>query len=241
MTANPLPPDSPPRQHDPPAPAPEGTRQHRFVPPPGSTVITLVRHGESEAAHSDRPFPLVDGHGDPALHADGLAQVEALGRRLAADHVAGPPISAIYVTSLRRTAQTAAPLAAAIGVAPVPVPDLREVFLGDWEGGLLRHKGDDPAFARMMAEERWDAVPGAEPLEQFTERIRRGVSGIAAAHPDQRVVSVSHGGVIGHILHLATGSSRFAFVGANNASISEIVVTGDRWIIRGFNDTSHLS
>ncbi len=223
------------------AQAPEGTRQHRFVPPPGSTVITLVRHGESEAAHPDRPFPLVDGHGDPALHVDGHTQVEALGRRLAADHEAGQTISAIYVTSLRRTHQTAAPLAAAIGLDPVPVPDLREVFLGDWEGGAFRSKVAEPEFAQMLAEERWDAIPGAEPLDDFTARIRRGIAGIAAAHPDQRVVSVSHGGVIGHILHLATGSSRFAFTGADNASISQLVVTGDRWIIRGFNDTSHLS
>ena len=36
---------------------------------------------------------------------------------------------------------------------------------------------------------------------------------IAAAHTDQRVMVVSHGGVIGHLLHRVTASRRFAFSG----------------------------
>ena len=52
---------------------------------------------------------------------------------------------------------------------------------------------------------------------------------------------VAHGGVIGSILTQAAGSSNtFAFVGADNGSISHVVVTPDRWIIRCCDDTSHL-
>jgi probable phosphoglycerate mutase len=46
--------------------------------------------------------------------------------------------------------------------------------------------------------------------------------------------------VIGQGLALASGSRPFAFVGADNASISRLVIAGDRWIVRGFNDTAHL-
>ncbi len=92
----------------------------------------------------------------------------------------------------------------------------------------------------MFASERWDAIPGAEPLEAFDARLRDAIARIAAAHPDERVVVVSHGGVIGHLLHVATRSSRFAFSGADNASISEMVVVDGRWSVRRFNDTSHL-
>jgi probable phosphoglycerate mutase len=53
-------------------------------------------------------------------------------------------------------------------------------------------------------------------------------------------VSVSHGGVIGQILAQATGSRPFAFNGADNASISHLVVLGDRWLLRRYNDTTHL-
>jgi probable phosphoglycerate mutase len=54
------------------------------------------------------------------------------------------------------------------------------------------------------------------------------------------VVVVVHGGVIGTLLSVATGSEGFAFITADNASISEIVVHGDRWIVRRFNDICHL-
>jgi probable phosphoglycerate mutase len=221
----------------------EGVRQSRFTAPPGATTVLLVRHGESEAAHPDRPFPLVGGHGDPALHPEGRRQAELLGRRLAAENAAGNTIGAIYVTTLRRTHETAAPLAAAIGIEPVVEPDLREVHLGDWEGGEFRHRvaAGDPVFDRVRADERWDHIPGAEPLDDFDRRVVAGITRVVAAHPDQRVVVVTHGGVIGHLLHQATGARRFAFSAAANASISEVVHVGDVRLVQRYNDTAHLS
>src|SRR5262245_6075119 len=112
---------------------PEGFRQHRFEPPPGSTTIVLVRHGESAPAHPDRPFPLRDGHGDPPL--DPVGEQQAV---LLADRLVHERIDAIYVTSLQRTHQTAAPLAERLGLELIEEPDLREVYLGDWEGGEFR-------------------------------------------------------------------------------------------------------
>jgi len=225
------------------ASTPEGLRQHRYTAPADATTILLVRHGESAAAVPDRPFPLRDGHGDPALHPEGREQAVALGRRLAAEHRAGDRIDAIYVTTLRRTHETAAPLARELGLEPVEVADLREVFLGEWEGGGFRRMAAEghPAFKRMQERERWDEVPGAETREAFSARLRAGIEAIAAAHPGGRVVSVSHGGTIGEVLAMATGSRGFAFVGADNASISEIVVHHGRWTLRRFNDTAHLA
>ena len=46
-------------------------RQTRFRRPPGSTELFIVRHGESEPLVPGNPFPLVDGHGDPALAPEG--------------------------------------------------------------------------------------------------------------------------------------------------------------------------
>lgn len=106
-----------------------GYRQIRYARPPGACEILLVRHGESEEARPDHPFPLVDGQGDPALHPTGEAQARRVAERLA-----GESIDAVYVSSLRRTRLTAAPLLAMLGVEPVVEPDLREVHLGEWEG-----------------------------------------------------------------------------------------------------------
>ena len=121
-------------------------------------------------------------------------------------------------------------------------PDLREVHLGEWEGGEFRQRvaDHDPLTVRMWNEQRWDVIPGSESAEAFAERVRAGVGRIAAAHPDQRVVVFSHGGTIGQVLSEATGSRPFAFLGADNGSISHVVVEPDRWTVRRFNDTTHL-
>jgi probable phosphoglycerate mutase len=213
-------------------------RQARFQPPPGATQLLLLRHGESAPARADAPFPLVDGHGDPELAPDGRTQAERV-----ADRLAGTHLDAIYVTTLRRTAETAAPLAARTGLTPVVNGDLREVFLGEWEGGLFRqHVAENhPLAVRMRAEERWDAIPGGESTADLAARVRRGITDIAAAHPDQRVAVFTHGGVIGQILAEATGSRPFAFIGADNGSLSTLVVVDGRWVVRGYNDTSHLT
>jgi probable phosphoglycerate mutase len=218
-------------------PEPRVFRQYRFTPPPGATELLLVRHGESIAAVEDTEFPLVDGHGDPPLSTEGEEQAEEVGARLALEH-----IDAIYVSNLQRTAQTAAPLVKRIGVEPVVDRDLREVYLGEWEGGAFRQKvmDQDPIAVRIFTEERWDVIPGAEPADEFAARLRGVVERIAAAHVDQRVAVFAHGGVIGEILAQATSSRRFAFSGADNASISHLVVTEARWLLRRFNDTAHL-
>lgn len=212
-------------------------RQYRFVPPPGAADLLVVRHGESAPAREDRPAALTDGHADPDLDPVGEQQAVRL-----ADRIALEPVDAIYVTTLRRTAQTAAPLAARLGLTPVVEPDLREIYLGEWEGVAFRkHTGEGhPIAVRMFTEQRWDVIPGAESTADFEARIRHGITRIAVAHPNQRVAVVVHGGVIGMMLAIATGAQNFAFVGADNASISELVVLGDRWIVRRFNDTAHL-
>jgi len=186
-----------------------------------------------------QPFGLVDGHGDPHLHPDGVEQAERMADRLVAT---GESIAAIYVTKLTRTQQTAAPLAARLGIEPAVDPDLHEVFLGDWEGGEFRRRvaDGDPIALRMYEEQRWDVIPNGEPSDRFATRVRRGLGRIAASHADELVVAVVHGGVIGQALNLASGATGFTFNGAANASITHLVVEPDRWVVRCYNDTAHL-
>lgn len=213
-------------------------RQQRFAAPAGATRILLVRHGESRAATAESPFPLVDGQGDPELHPAGREQAAQVAVRLA-----GEPISAVYVSKLRRTTETATPLCERLGLTPRLDPDLHEVHLGDWEGGRFRIKAaeQDPAFVRMQQEQRWDAIPGGESSAALSARLERAITRIAAAHPDELVAAFVHGGVIGHLLHMATASRPFAFNGAENGSISMLVVGEAGWVVRGFNETAHLA
>ena len=225
----------------------EEYRQYRFSLPEGATDLIIVRHGESAPARPDAPAPTVDGHSDPALAPEGRAQAEKLADRLEHER-----IDAIYVTTLRRTAETAAPLATRLGITRVVEPDLREVYLGEWEGFAFRKYVAErhPLALQMFAEKRWDVIPGAETNDQLATRVRAGLERIIAAHPGQRVVVVVHGGVIGQCMSLVTGAPAFNFMGADNASISQIVAlpsgfasaasgpTG--WTVRRFNDTAHL-
>jgi probable phosphoglycerate mutase len=102
-------------------------RQHRFARPPGAAELLLVRHGESAAAVDGIDFPTVDGQGDPPLHPDGEQQAIKV-----ADRLQHEDISAIYVTTLQRTVQTAAPLAEARHITPVTLPP------GDVDGLVAR-------------------------------------------------------------------------------------------------------
>ena len=214
--------------------------QRPFVVPADATEVVLVRHGASQAHVPGEPFELIEGgHADPPLAPEGRAQAERVGTRLAAESP-----HAIFVTPLQRTHQTAAPLLAATGLEPTVVPELREVHLGDWEGGELRVRlaHGDPLVAKLFADERWCVIPGAEKTEPYRERTRAGLAAVVAATgPGTSAVAVVHGGVIGELCRQATSSRPFAFIHADNGSITRLVAfPGGRLLLRSFNDTSHL-
>jgi probable phosphoglycerate mutase len=211
--------------------------QHRFVVPKGAVDVLFIRHGETIPARPNVSFPMKDGHGDPPLHERGEAQAVAVGAALKNQR-----FDALYVTSLQRTHQTLAPLAAHLGMTPIEEPDLREICLGDWDGGLYRIKAAEEAieFQRARAEQEWGHIPGAETTAQLHERVERGMRRLLENHADQRLAFCVHGGVIGAIMSIATGCQPFAMIGAANGSFHRVVLTKDRFIVRSFNDCNHL-
>ena len=213
-------------------------RQNKYSRLAGSTEIVLVRHGESQSVTAGKLHPLKNGQGDPVLHPDGILQ-----SKLIAKHLSQESIQAIYVTSLVRTQLTAEPLGQATGLVPRIEPRLREIYMGEWEGGIYRQMVaiDHPLLKKVFETSRWDVIPGAESNEDFGERVMSGIFSIAARHPDERVVAVIHGGVIGQIYSSATGADFMAFAGADNGSISRISVLKQSILIRTYNENSHLN
>jgi probable phosphoglycerate mutase len=222
------------------ADAPTSYPQRRFALPADAAEVLLVRHGASVPAVPGVAFPVHEGHGDPPLAPEGEVQAARAAARLAA----GDALAALAHTGLRRTIQTVAPLAAATGLAPAELPELREVHLGEWEGGefRIRMAAGDPLALRVLTEERWDVIPGAEAADAVAARVRAGIArAVALAGPGGRVAAAVHGGIVGEICRQATGSRPLAFVHADNGSLTRLVVFGDgKWLLRAFNDTAHL-
>lgn len=209
--------------------------QRPFSRPEGATEVILVRHGSAVRTNG---ATLAGGHDDPPLSPAGLEQAAAVAVRLGAVDV-----GALFVTPLRRTAETAAPLAARLGHEPRVVADLREVHLGDREAGFNPQVlGPDPLAARLFAEGRWDVIPNAEDMDSFGERVQRGVASVAeATGPDATAVAIVHAGVIAEACRHVTGSQAFAFLYAENGSLTRLLrLASGRWTLRSFNDTAHL-
>jgi probable phosphoglycerate mutase len=213
--------------------------QTDYSRPPEAIEIVLVRHGASQAAVDGQPFELLEGQADPPLAEEGRHQALRV-----AMHLADEPMDQLFVTPLCRTAQTATPLAAMTGFEPVVVPELREVHLGELDGGAFRIAVDagDPRVDEVFAKQRWDVIPGAESMEDLAERTRAGIDAILArARPGSTVIAIVHGGIIGEVCRQATGSEPFAFVHAANGSLTRLVVFPDgRWRVRTFNEGGHL-
>lgn len=214
--------------------------QRPFVLPDGAVEVVLARHGSVEHRPSDRFVEadgVIGGHADPDLSELGRRQAVALAQRLR-----GVTPSAVFVTSLARTRQTAAPLAAEWALEPIVEPDLREVYLGDWEGVFGRHPDHEPVVRRMLQTGRWDVIPNAESMEHLSRRVQAGLERVAAAGDGGgTVVAIVHGGIVAEACRQVTDSRPFAFLHAENASITRLVrlATG-RWELHGFNDVSHL-
>ncbi|MBK5219371.1 MAG: histidine phosphatase family protein [Thermoleophilia bacterium] len=210
--------------------------QQALTAPEGASEVVLVRHG---ACDPPAPDGLIGGRSDPALNERGRAEAAAAGERLARE-----PVAAVFVTHLRRTVETAAAILDRHPLEPVVVEDLGEIYLGEWEGHGIHDRGSrgDPELTRVFAEQRWDLIPGAEPLDDFGLRVRRGIETVADAVADGGVgVAVTHAAVIAEFCRQIAGSEPFAFLHNTNGSLTRVLrMPEGGWILMSFNDTEHI-
>jgi broad specificity phosphatase PhoE len=160
------------------------------------TVLLLARHGETRWTRAKR----WQGHADPPLNRRGRAQARTLAKRLT-----GESIHAIYSSDLRRASETAAIVAQAVDLEVRLDPELRENDFGDWTGlGRDEVERRFPVGARLRKRglKGWN---GGESYEEMADRVVRAVSRIAAEHPDQDVLVVTHNGPIRAIHAQALG------------------------------------
>ena len=195
--------------------------------------LLLARHGQTIWNAHRR----IQGSSDVGLSDLGRGQAAALGVALRRYRPA-----AVYVSPLRRAVETAEIALAGAGMSLIPVDELRELGLGEWEGCTvdeIRARAGDP-YAAWVSAAHDCRPPGGEPLDAVCARLLRALDRIAAAHPNgDDVLVVAHGGVISvYACHLLGCSLNDLWkLRIDNGSLT--VAKPPRLI--ALNDTAHLA
>ncbi|MDO5103594.1 MAG: histidine phosphatase family protein [Lautropia sp.] len=207
------------------------------MPPAADEIrLTLVRHGET-AWNMERR---IQGQLDLPLNDTGLQQAEAAAGRF------GPGmIDVLYTSDLMRAVSTAEPIGRAAGVAVQLDVCWRERHFGAFQGWRYQQIADEqPAvFARLDARDPAQDLSGGESLTQLMARVKAGLAALVSRHPGQRVVIVSHGGVLDCIYRVATGLPLTAprSFPVYNASLNHLLWSDGRWQVMDWADIAHLT
>jgi len=201
------------------------------------TSLILIRHGETDWNLQGR----FQGQIDVPLNATGLAQAQRLAQRLAEE-----PVDVMLCSDLLRTQQTAAPLAARLGLTPQLQPLWREQHFGVLEGldvPAIRAQYPD-LWAQWTRHESGFALPGgAESNQAFHARVMQALQDLLARHAGQRVVVVTHGGVLDMlwrtVRQLPLDGPRTCDI--PNTGINRLRWDGGRLHIEHWADAAHLS
>ena len=174
---------------------------------------------------------------DPELSELGHAQAA----RLAA-WFAGHTIHAVVSSPMVRAVQTAAPLAAVLGVEVDVYPDLAEYadgnpfYIPDEETDRR-----DQQWSYLLGHGDYDVVGDGEHPETFSERAFGAVESVIAAHPGESVAVVCHGGIINTYLGQVLNIPRRLWFAPANTGVSRVVASreGARTVV-SVNETGHL-
>jgi probable phosphoglycerate mutase len=213
--------------------APKGFAYRGESGPP--TTLLLVRHGNTPLSGTR-----FSGRGDPELTEAGQAQARAVADRLAGTK----DVAAVVSSPLRRTRQTAAPIAAALGLEPGTDDGLVETDFGRWDGRTFAEvEAEWPAERAAWLADPAVAPPGGESVNQVARRVRKSRDRLLAAYPGGTVVVVSHVTPIKLLLCAALGAptSSLFRMHLDTASLSTVDWYPDGpAVLRLFNDTSYL-
>jgi broad specificity phosphatase PhoE len=157
------------------------------------TILWLIRHGQTDWNIEGR----YQGQADVPLNATGVEQVHRLTAQLKGEH-----FDAFFSSDLLRARQTAAILAAEVGMTPQLDRRLREIHQGDWEGLLMsdivsrynkefHNRRRDPEKAR---------APSGESVLEVSLRMTGAVDDIAHIFPSGKIAVVSHGLAIATVI-----------------------------------------
>ena len=159
--------------------------------------LDLLRHGETELGGGLR------GSLDDALTAKGWAQMRAA-------VLAQGPWDRVVSSPLQRCARFADELGAQLAVPVSLEKDLQELHFGAWEGqsAAALMETDAEALGLFWADPYSFTPPQGEAVSDFSDRVLGAVARLHQAYAGERVLLVSHGGVMRLLLARARGLPR---------------------------------
>lgn len=198
------------------------------------TVLTLVRHGETPA-NQERVW---HGSTDTPLSDRGREQARRVGAYLAG-RLEGVP--AVYSSELQRARHTAEAIGAALSAPHRLDPALAEYHLGSWEGRPYRELMHDHGFFERIARDPDFAPAQAESPRSVATRVADSLRRIAAAHPGEQVVVVTHGMALCLGLDWLLDGELCVFRRVmDNCAVAELVLEPAP-ALRRFNEVEHLA
>ncbi len=196
----------------------------------------MVRHGETAWNAEGR----VQGQTDVPLSATGEAQARAVAAALA-----GERFSVLYSSDLARVRQTAAPTAAALGLAVRLDARLRERHYGKFETYTYAEVRErlPQDFARFKAKDPDYDFGSGESLRAFNARALECVGEIAARHAGETVLVFTHGGVLEMVHRHVLGSGLQAprDFEIPNAALNWIDIGAHGWRVTAWAEVGHLA
>lgn len=202
-------------------------------------TFVLLRHGETPLTPQKRFSG--SGGSDPALSEVGREQARLVAGSLARRGT----VQAVVASPLARTRETAAIVAARLGL-DVSVDDgLRETDFGAWEGltfGEARERHPDDLNA-WLGDPEARPTGGGESFAETAERIEEARARLVAEYAGRTVLLVTHVTPIKTLLRLALGAPPESLfrMELSAASLSAVAYYADgNASVRLFNETSHL-
>lgn len=200
--------------------------------------LVLVRHGETSWNNERRlQGQTIPG---PSLNPRGVLQARALAQRLAEES-----FSQIYSSDLIRCVQTATIIIARQNDASlVTNAALRERCLGIIQGMTVDEARQQyPQVVEGLAHVNEAALEaGIESRDAMTARVADALEKIAAQHAGERVLIITHGGVIATSARVAMGSAHKKE--PVNCSINILRIDASKnppiWALMDWGDDSHV-
>ncbi len=152
------------------------------------TTLLLIRHATNDWVRKGRLAGWTPG---VHLNAEGRAQAQALGERLA-------PVSlaAIYSSPLERALETAQAVAEPHNLDVHVRVGVGEVHYGEWNGQPLKRLAKTPRWAALRVYPSGTRFPGGETIGEMQARVVATLNEISAHHPQDIVAVVAHADVI---------------------------------------------